>query len=89
MPIQVTEPLFAWDCLEDSCTLKTSKQLLGGLPGAALVDWLTAARGIGRKKRDGNRAIFGPYRDRWSKSGEVAFAGTRFRDLIYMTHVYG
>lgn len=32
MPIQVTEPLFAWDCLEDSRTLKTITQLLGASP---------------------------------------------------------
>ena len=87
MPIQVTESLFAWDCLEDSRTLKTITQLLGASP--ARPSSIGAARGIGRKKRDGNRAIFGPYRDRWSKSGEVAFAGMRFRDLICMTHVYG
>ena len=45
MRISVTKPLFPWDCLEDSPTLKTIKQLLEVIPDAALVDSLQAARG--------------------------------------------
>lgn len=48
MRISTIKPLFAWDCLEDSPTLKTIKQLLEVIPDAALVDSLTAARGKGR-----------------------------------------
>jgi hypothetical protein len=48
MRIQVTKPLFAWDALEDSPTLKTIKQLLDVIPDQALVDSLHAARGRGR-----------------------------------------
>lgn len=48
MRIQATKPLFAWDCLEDSPTLKTIKQLLETLPDEALIDSMQAARGKGR-----------------------------------------
>jgi hypothetical protein len=37
LKIHVTKPLFAWDCLEDSPTLKTIKQLLETLPDAELL----------------------------------------------------
>ena len=48
MRVHVTKPLFAWDCLEDSPTLKTIKQLLDVIPDEALLDGLGAARGKGR-----------------------------------------
>lgn len=48
MRIQVTKPLFAWDCLEDSPTLKTIKQLLDILPDENLLASLEEARGKGR-----------------------------------------
>ena len=48
MRIQVTQPLFAWDELEDSPTLKTIKQLLEVIPDGDLLDSLQAARGRGR-----------------------------------------
>ena len=62
MPIQVTEPLFAWDCLEDSRTLKTITQLLGGLPGAALVDWRGAGHRAKKERRQSGdiRSLPGP-----------------------------
>ena len=41
-------PLFAWDCLEDSPTLKTIKQLLDIIPDGPLLDSLQQARGKGR-----------------------------------------
>ena len=48
MRIQVTKPLFAWDCLEDSPTLKTIKQLLEIIPDEKLLTSLEQARGKGR-----------------------------------------
>lgn len=48
MRIQVTKPLFAWDCLEDSPTLKTIKQLLDIIPDDKLLVSLEEARGKGR-----------------------------------------
>ena len=48
MRISTTKSLFAWDCLEDSPTLKTIKQLLDGLPDEALINSLRSARGKGR-----------------------------------------
>jgi hypothetical protein len=48
MRIHVTKPLFAWDCLEDSPTLKTLQQLLDTLPDEKLLASLEAARGRGR-----------------------------------------
>jgi hypothetical protein len=48
MRIQTTKPLFAWDCLEDSPTLKTIKQLLDVIPDQALLVSLQASRGKGR-----------------------------------------
>jgi len=46
--IQTTKPLFAWDCLEDSPTLKTIKQLLDVVPDQGLLESLRGARGKGR-----------------------------------------
>jgi hypothetical protein len=48
MRIRQTKPLFAWDSLEDSPTLKTIKQLLEVIPDEPLLDSLQAARGKGR-----------------------------------------
>jgi hypothetical protein len=48
MHIQATKPLFAWDTLEDSPTLKTIRQLLEVIPDQPLLDSLHAARGKGR-----------------------------------------
>ena len=48
MRVQINKPLFAWDCLEDSPTLKTIKQLLDILPDEALTSSLKEARGKGR-----------------------------------------
>jgi hypothetical protein len=46
--IESTKPLFAWDCLDDSPTLKTIKQLLDVIPDEALIASLEEARGKGR-----------------------------------------
>jgi len=48
MRIQTTKPLFAWDALEDSPTLKTIRQLLEVIPHQTLLDSLRFARGKGR-----------------------------------------
>lgn len=48
MRIHAATPLFAWECLEDSPTLKTIRELLEVLPDAKLLDSLRAARGKGR-----------------------------------------
>ena len=48
MRITSTKPLFAWDCLEDSPTLKTIQQLLEVIPDGALLESLRTARGKGR-----------------------------------------
>jgi len=38
MRIPVTRPLFAWDCLEDSPSLRTVRDFLGALPDAKLLE---------------------------------------------------
>ena len=48
MRIAMTKPLFAWDELEDSPTLKTIKQLLEVIPDHQLLESLRGARGKGR-----------------------------------------
>jgi len=48
MMIHFAKPLFAWDCLEDSPSLQTIKNLLAALPDGKLLDSLRAARGKGR-----------------------------------------
>ena len=48
MIIHAAQPLFAWDCLEDSPSLRTIKDLLAALPDAKLLNSLRAARGKGR-----------------------------------------
>jgi hypothetical protein len=48
MRIQVSKPLFAWDCLEDSPSLKTVRQFLQAIPDGALLEGLRSQRGRGR-----------------------------------------
>jgi hypothetical protein len=48
MIVHAAKPLFAWDCLEDSPSLQTIKDLLAALPDAKLLDSLRNARGKGR-----------------------------------------
>jgi hypothetical protein len=48
MVIHITKPLFAWDCLEDSPSLQTIKDLLAAVPDGKLLNSLRAARGKGR-----------------------------------------
>ena len=48
MIIHSAKPLFAWDCLEDSPSLRTIKDLLAALPDGKLLQSLRAARGKGR-----------------------------------------
>jgi len=48
MLIHATKPLFAWDCLEDSPSLKSIRELLAVVPDGRLLDSLHIARGKGR-----------------------------------------
>src|SRR6201997_3467607 len=48
MIIHAAKPLFAWDCLEDSPSLQTIKDLLALLPDGKLLNSLRFARGKGR-----------------------------------------
>ena len=48
MRIEMTKPLFAWDALEDSPTLKTIRQLLDVIPDQPLIESVQTARGKGR-----------------------------------------
>jgi hypothetical protein len=48
MRIAWTKPLFAWDCLEDSPSLATVRELLALLPDGPLLAALARARGRGR-----------------------------------------
>jgi hypothetical protein len=48
MIIHAAKPLFAWDCLEDSPSLRTIKELLAALPDGKLLNSLRVARGKGR-----------------------------------------
>ncbi len=48
MLIQSTKPLFAWDCLEDSPSLSTVRQLLAAIPDDKLLISLRDSRGKGR-----------------------------------------
>lgn len=48
MRIAMTKPLFAWDCLEDSPSLKTIRRFLESVPDARLLDSLQRHRGRGR-----------------------------------------
>ena len=45
-----TQPLFAWDALEDSPSIKTLRQLLTVIPDQALLNSLRQARGHGRNE---------------------------------------
>jgi hypothetical protein len=48
MRVHITKPHFAWDCLEDSPSLQTIRELLALLPDGALLASLREARGRGR-----------------------------------------
>src|SRR3954463_4889406 len=48
MIVYAAKPLFAWDCLEDSPSLHTIKELLAALPDGKLLNSLRIARGKGR-----------------------------------------
>ena len=48
MKIAITKPLFAWDALEDSPSLKSIRLLLEAIPDHALLESLRDARGKGR-----------------------------------------
>jgi hypothetical protein len=48
MKIAITKPLFAWDALEDSPSLKSLRLLLEAIPDHALLEALRASRGKGR-----------------------------------------
>lgn len=48
MKIAITRPLFAWDALEDSPSLKSIRVLLEAIPDHALLEALRAGRGKGR-----------------------------------------
>ena len=48
MQIHVTKPLFAWDCLQDSPSLATIRQVLAAVPDAKLLESLRQHRGNGR-----------------------------------------
>ena len=48
MRIHVSKPLFAWDCLEDSPSLKTIRDFLAAIPDGRLLEGLRQWRGKGR-----------------------------------------
>jgi hypothetical protein len=48
MRISFTKPLFAWDCLEDSPSLRTIKRFLDSIADAELLEGLRQWRGRGR-----------------------------------------
>jgi hypothetical protein len=48
MHVAAAKPLFAWDCLEDSPSLKTIREILRSLPDAPLLEGLRRHRGRGR-----------------------------------------
>jgi len=48
MRITTTKPLFAWDCLEDSPSVRTVKEFLAAVPDAKLLEGLRRWRGRGR-----------------------------------------
>ena len=48
MRIAITRPLFAWDCLEDSPSLRTIRDFLQALPDGKLLNALRRWRGRGR-----------------------------------------
>jgi len=48
MKVQLTKRLFAWDCLEDSPSLKTVGRFLEAIPDGKLLEGLCGRRGRGR-----------------------------------------
>ena len=48
MHVHVTAPLFAWEALEDSPSLRTLRQFLASVPDGKLLESLRQARGRGR-----------------------------------------
>lgn len=48
MRIHVSQPLFAWECLEDHPSLKTIRDFLASIPDGALLEGLRRWRGKGR-----------------------------------------
>lgn len=48
MRVLVTQPLFAWDALEDSPSLRTVRDFLAAVPDGRLLDSLSRHRGRGR-----------------------------------------
>lgn len=48
MRIHVSQPLFAWECLEDNPSLKTIRDFLASIPDGALLEGLRRWRGKGR-----------------------------------------
>ena len=48
MRITTTQPLFAWEALEDSPSLQTLREFLAAVPDAKLLDSLRQRRGQGR-----------------------------------------
>jgi hypothetical protein len=48
MLIAMTKPLFAWDCLQDSPSLATIREVLASVPDAKLLEMLRHYRGRGR-----------------------------------------
>jgi hypothetical protein len=48
MRIALAKPLFAWDCLEDSPSLRTVRQFLEAIPDGPLLEGLRLQRGRGR-----------------------------------------
>ena len=50
MQVAMTKRLFAWDCLEDSPSLKTVREVLRALPDGELLAALRAWRGKGQNK---------------------------------------
>jgi len=48
--VSTAKPLFAWDCLEDSPSLKTIRAFLAAVPDGTLLDGLRSWRGRGRNE---------------------------------------
>ena len=48
MRIAMTKPLFAWDCLQDSPSLRTLREFLAAVPDEKLLSSLRSRRGRGR-----------------------------------------
>ena len=65
MRITITQPLFAWECLEDSPSLRTIREFLAAVPDARLLHALHHWRGRGRGHIDSGRVhqpVSGQYR---------------------------